>query len=70
MVAAIVLVVATVSIFYQSPASVWLTLSGLILAFASSLLHAHFVIGKIVQRNHLFRLLISFILFLLVYFLG
>lgn len=70
MVAAIVLVIAAVSVFYQSPAKVWLTLSGLILAFCSSLLHAHFVIGKITQRNHLFRLFISFILFLLVYFLG
>ena len=70
MVAAIVLVVAAVSVFYQSPASTWLTLSGLILAFCSYLLHAHFVIGKVIQRNHLFRLLISFILFLLVYFLG
>ncbi len=70
MASAIILVVAAVSVFYQSPASTWLTLSGLILAFCSSLLHAHFVIGKIIQRNHLFRLLISFILFLLVYFLG
>ena len=70
MLSAIVLVVAAVSVFYQSSASIGLTLSGLILAFCSSLLHAHFVIGKVVQRNHLFRLLSSFILFLLVYFLG
>jgi len=70
MLSAIVLVIAAVSVFYQSPASIWLTLSGLILAFCSSLLHAHFVIGKIIQRNHLFRLLISFLIFLLVYFLG
>ncbi|MEZ4606471.1 MAG: hypothetical protein R2880_09070 [Deinococcales bacterium] len=45
----------------------WLSL-GLITASLTSLLNAHFVMGKITPRNHLIRLAVALVIFILAFF--
>jgi hypothetical protein len=53
--AAMVLTVAGVAYAYRSPGAWWILLSGAVLAFGASFLHARLVLGKVVWANHVAR---------------